>query len=453
MLEELLATGTAARAQAPPPGSAGCLTYCAELAARLGKHWPQVLAANAADVAAATQRGLPGSLIDRLTLTGRHLDQLVTLAAEVADVLPTVTAPAVCQPAGRPASPPGGQPEGNRPTIRRIPKPLGLILMIYEARPTVTIEGALVPVATGNAVLLRGGSEIAQTARAFAEIIADALRAAGLPAGLVQVITDPDRRLVRELLGRPDAIDALIPRGSPALIEHCQRTSTVPVIASGGGVNHLYVDRSADLELAAGIALDSKIYEPTACNTLEMVLAHADIAADLIAALTAQAMRTGEGVALRVDPALLDQALLDQARLAAAPAGPPAGQAGVTITPLAAHDDGREFLDQTLGVRQVSGAEQAIAHIRRHGSRHTEGVLAADPEVIAQFLRDVDAAALIVNSSLRLHDGPTMGLGPELSISTGRLHVRGPVGLAALLTYSWVIEGNGILRGGRRATS
>jgi glutamate-5-semialdehyde dehydrogenase len=414
MLDKLLATGTAARAAAPAPGSGNYPAYCAELAARLGKNWDRVLDACAADVAAARSRGLPEALVDRLTLSGRHLGQLVALAGEVAEMLPAVTAPGPT----RRASP--------SVTIRRIPKPIGLILMIYEARPTVTVEGALLPVATGNAVILRGGAEIAHTAAVLADIVTEAVAAADLPAGMAQVVNDPDRQLVRDLLRRADAIDALIPRGSPALIDYCQRSSAIPVIASGGGVNHLYVDRSADVGMAARIALDSKLTEPTACNTLEMVLAHADIAEELVRAL----LGTGQGYQLRLDPALLHLA----------------GDAAAR--PLADHDNGREFLDRTLGLRPVDGVGQAIAHIRDYGSRHTEGVVARDPEVVRRFLAGVDAAALVVNSSLRLHDGPTMRLGPELSISTGRLHVRGPVGLAALLTYSWVIESAGALRGG-----
>jgi glutamate-5-semialdehyde dehydrogenase len=417
MVAELLATATCARAEAPPPGDQRYQAYCHELADRLGKEWDLVAEANAADVAAARERGLSGALIDRLTVADRHLGSLVALAGNVAGALPAATAPADPRPASGAA------------TIRQVRKPLGLVLMIYEARPTVTVEGALLPVAVGNAVILRGGAEIATTAAAIGAIVTEALLAAGLPAGLAQVLTDPDRRLLRELLGRGDAIDALIPRGSPSLIDYCLRTAAMPVIASGGGVNHLYVDRTADVELAARIALDSKIAEPTACNTLEMVLAHAEIAADLVAALVRLSERSGQPFRLRVDAALL-------------PVASPA------VEPLAEHDDGREFLDRTVGVRPVAGIEQAIAHIRRYGSGHTEGVAARDQAVIERFLSAVDAAALVVNSSLRLHDGPTMRLGPELSISTGRLHVRGPVGLPALMTYSWVIEGDGDLRGG-----
>jgi glutamate-5-semialdehyde dehydrogenase len=417
--DEILALATRARTAAPAPGDTRYLTYCGEMAARLGKHWDQVLLANAEDVAAARRRGLPPALVDRLRLGERHLPGLVALAEEVAAALPEVTRPGRWRAAAGAAR------------LRRIPKPLGVVLMIYEARPTVTVEGALLPVAVGNAVILRGGTEIAATNAALGAVAAEAVAAAGLPAGMVQVVADGDRALVRGLLSRHDAIDVLVPRGSPALIDHCRTASTIPVIASGGGVNHLYVAADADLPLAARIALDSKLAEPTACNTLEMVLAHRHIAAELVGLLAELGAAGGLPYTLRLDPAL---------------AGAARAGGGVTVEELAAHDDGREFLDRGIGVRQVAGLDEAVAHIRRHGSRHTEGVVTTRPEVAEEFLRAVDAAALVVNGSLRLHDGPTLRLGPELSISTGRLHVRGPVGLSALLTTSWAVEGNGTLR-------
>ena len=403
-----------ARTLAPAPGDERYSAYCDALATHLDKHWDRVLSANAEDLARARERGLSAALLDRLSLGEHHLRQLTTLAEDVRTALPAVTEPGESRPAA------------GAMRVRRIPKPLGVLLMIYEARPTVTIEGALLPVAVGNVVILRGGTEIAATNAALGEIVAEAVAAAGLPRGMVQVLTDGDRSVVRRLLKRHDAIDALIPRGSPALIDYCRTASTIPVIASGGGVNHLYVDASADLELAARIALDSKLAEPTACNTLEMVLAHTDVAERLARLL----VDLGEDWTLRVDAALAHA--LGDVRV---------------LEPLQPHDDGREFLDRTLGLRPVAGLDEAVDHIHQYGSGHTEGVVATRPEVIDGFLRAVDAAALVVNGSLRLHDGPTMRLGPEISISTGRLHVRGPVGLAALLTYSWAIDGNGTLRG------
>ncbi|MEU7525068.1 glutamate-5-semialdehyde dehydrogenase [Saccharothrix sp. NPDC042600] len=409
-VEEILATATAARTLAPPPGDDRYAAYCDELAVRLGKHWDAVLDANAEDVARGAAKGLPESLVDRLRLTRDHLGVLVGLAERVKSWLPAVTA------VGEPVTGELGC------TARKVPKPLGVVLMIYEARPTVTVEGALLPVAVGNVAILRGGGEIAATNAALGGVIGEALTAAGLP-GMAHVLAETDRRMVRELLKRYDAIDALIPRGGPSLVDHCRTTSAIPVIASGGGVNHLYVDRSADLDVVVDIALDAKLTEPTACNSLEMVLAHDEVADELVRRFVARP----DAFTLRLDP-----------RLRAA---------DPRVVPLAGHDDGREFLDRSFGVRPVPDLDAALEHIRRHGSRHTEGVAATDPVVVDRFLRGADAAALVVNGSMRLHDGPTMGLGPELSISTGRLHVRGPVGLAALLTHSWAIRGRGAVRG------
>lgn len=310
----------------------------------------------------------------------------------------------------------------------QVPKPLGLVLVIYEARPTVTIEGALLPVCVGNAVLLRGGKEIAATNAVLAGIVRTALERAGLPGDLVTVLDDPDRRIMRALLTDPTSADVLIPRGSPSLINYCKSATSIPVIASGGGANHLYVDAGADLALAAAIAVDSKVSEPTACNTLELVLVHETVAREFTATLRQVIASHSQPCALRLDPRI-----------------------GISTPPLAEHDFGREFLEPTVGVLAVSGPESALTHIRRYGSGHTEGVISSDQRVIDQFVSGVDAAAIVINGSLRLHDGLTMELGPELSIATGRLHVRGPVGLRSLLTYSWVVHARGTLRDGLKA--
>lgn len=416
MTETLLRTARQAFTDAPPVGDESYQRYPGELARALTDSWPAVLAANAEDVAAARRRGLPETLVERVRLDDRHLPQLVALTETVARALPEVTRPG-------PDSPVSGTA-----VLRQVPKPLGVALMVYEARPTVTVEGALLPVVTGNAVLLRGGKEIAATNATLAEVAGKALAAAGLPAGMVTAVQDPKRAILRELLTRPDAVDVLIPRGSPSLIDYCRTSTAIPVIASGGGVNHLYVDRSADLDLAAEVTLDSKIAEPTACNTLELVLVHEEVAAEFVRVL---AEKAPDGFTIKLDESL--------------PA--PGTTGGRRIEPLAEHDFGREFLEPAVGVLPVSGAGTALEHIRRFGSAHTEGVVARDERVIDEFVKRVDAAAIVVNGSLRLHDGPTMGLGAEVSISTGRLHVRGPVTLRSLLTYTWVVQADGLLRG------
>jgi glutamate-5-semialdehyde dehydrogenase len=418
MTDDLLHAAREARRSAPPLRDERYGAFCLELGRRLEAAWPEVREANERDLAAAEEAGLGPALLDRLALGDRDLVALVRLAAAVAERRRDAVLPRTPRPAAGAVA------------VRQVPKPIGTILMIYEARPTVTVEGALLPVATGNAVLLRGGREIAHTNGALGVVIADALVASGLPAGMAQVVAATDRRAVRELLQRHDAIDLLVPRGSPSLIDYCLSSSTIPVIASGGGVNHLYVHGSADIDLVASVAIDSKVDEPTACNTLDMVLADADRAGEVVRRLVGHPRAAGMSVLL--DPLL------------AGTAGAPGR--GVRVGALQASDDGREFLDRTIGVRPVSGPDAALDHVRRHGSGHTEGIAARDPDVIERYCEQVDAAAIVVNGSLRLHDGPTMRLGPELSISTGRVHVRGPVTLEALVTWSWLVEGNGVLR-------
>lgn len=428
MTEAILTSARAAVAAAPPTGDRAYERYCRELAKSLAEHWPAVLEANAEDVAHAEQCGLPPVLLDRLRLTDAHLGRLERLTETVLSELGEVTA--------RDA----GVPVGDWGVRLRAPKPLGVVFMVYEARPTVTVEGALLPVAVGNAVLLRGGKEIARTNEALSTVAHKALQAAGLPADLVTVLDDPDRTQLRALLKRPDAIDVLVPRGSPSLIDYCRRASSIPVIASGGGVNHVYVHSSADLDLAAEVALDSKLPEPTACNTAELMLVDAEAATGFVAALLRAAERDQRQVTVRLDPRV-PRPHTDTDTDTDTGTGRP-----WRIAELQEHDLGREFLDATIGVYPVAGLEEALAHIRRHGSGHTEGVLATDGDVTQEFTRRADAAAIVVNGSLRLHDGPTLGLGSEISISTGRMHVRGPVTLGSLITHSWVVEARGTLR-------
>ncbi|MER5720042.1 glutamate-5-semialdehyde dehydrogenase [Streptomyces sp. NPDC002132] len=417
----ILRRARAAFDSAPPLGDPAYVHYCQELGLRLKEHWPAIQAANQADIARAEMRGIPPTLVNRLRLTDEHLDRMVELTGAVERELGVVLADGE------------GIPAGDWGVVRRVPKPLGVALMIYEARPTVTVDGALLPVAVGNAVLLRGGKESAATDAALATAIEAALTAAGLPAGLVTVMEDPDRSLMKAVLARPDQVDVLIPRGSPSLIEYCRTASSIPLIASGGGVNHLYVHRSADLALAARATLNSKVPEPAGCTSVEMVLVDQEVAADYLAAVLAECERQEAPLTIRLDSSM---------------AGPPArGDSPWRTEPLEPHDLGREFLDPVIGLRPVPGLAEAAEHIRAYGSRHTEGILAQDSEVSRQFARLVDAAMIVVNGSLRLHDGPKLGLGSEISIATGRLHVRGPVTLGALVTSTWVVEANGELRG------
>ncbi|MFE7855681.1 glutamate-5-semialdehyde dehydrogenase [Streptomyces sp. NPDC057403] len=423
MIEEVARAAREACVQAPPVGAPAYRAYCQRLGEQLRLRWPRIRKANEEDVAAAERRGLPPTLVDRLRLRDAHLEILTRLTEQVHEALPEVTAPG-------PETAVAGW--GTR---RQVRKPLGVVLMVYEARPTATVEGALLCVATGNAVLLRGGKEIAATNAELGEAIRAACAQAGLPQALATVLDDPDRSQLRWLLARPDAVDVLVPRGGPSLVDYCRTASTLPVIASGGGVNHLFVHASADLPLAASIALNSKMTEPTACNALELVLVERSVAERFVEHLREAARRWTGPVTLRIDPVL--PPLADPGQAAAD---------GLREEPLAEHDFGREVLEPAIGVHVVDGLDAAVEHVRRHGSGHTEGIVATDEAAVGAYIGAVDAAALIVNGSLRLHDGPTMGLGPELSISTGRLHVRGPVALDALLTTQWVVQAQGTLR-------
>ncbi|MFE7778856.1 glutamate-5-semialdehyde dehydrogenase [Streptomyces sp. NPDC057445] len=421
MPEQILRHARAAFDAAPPLGDPAYARYCRELAVHLKQRWPEIQAANRTDIARAEMRGIPPTLVDRLRLTDEHLDRMVELTGAVERELAQILADAPETPAG------------DWGVLRRVPKPLGLALMIYEARPTVTVDGALLPVAVGNAVLLRGGKESAATDAALAGTVKAALTAAGLPSGLVTVLDDPDRSLMKGILARPDQVDVLIPRGSPSLIEYCRTASSIPLIASGGGVNHLYVHRTADLALAARVTLNSKVPEPAGCTSVEMVLVDQEIAADYLSAVLAECERQNAPLTVRLDASVTRPTARDDTPW--------------RTEPLEPHDLGREFLDPVIGLRPVSGLDAAADHVRAYGSRHTEGVLTQDPAVARQFARQVDAAMIIVNGSLRLHDGPKLGLGSEISIATGRLHVRGPVTLGALVTSTWVVEANGELRG------
>jgi glutamate-5-semialdehyde dehydrogenase len=412
-VDAILDTAREATRASAPVGAAAYADLCDRLGTGLCDRWADVIAANDHDIDATRQRGLPEALVERVRLTDKHLHRLDALTRDVRSAVGGLVDPS-------------WRVVGDM-RMRRVPRPIGVVLFVYEARPTVTVEGALLAACAGNAVLLRGGREIRATNLALGDVITGALTAAGLPPGLVQVLDDGDRAQLRAMLGRRDAIDLLIPRGSPSLIEHCLTRSTIPVIASGGGVNHLYVHHSADPVVAAAIAVDSKMTVPTACNTLEMVLADTAVAPAVVAALSSAG--AAEPYTLKVSEELMVE-----------------GAGAVRVEALGPHDDGREFLDRTLAVRAVGGLADAVAHIRRFGSAHTEGIVAEDQAAVREFCARVDAAAVVVNGSLRLHDGPTMRLGPELSISTGRLHVRGPVTIGAMLTYSWVIEGNGTLR-------
>ena len=309
--------------------------------------------------------------------------------------------------------------------MERIRAPLGVVLMIYESRPGVTADAAALCVRSGNAVLLRGGSESLQSNSVLVEACQRALEAARLPEDAVQLVP-PDRDLLDQLLQQDERIDLCIPRGGPSLIRFIAERSRVPVVKHYQGVCHLYVAADADLEQAERIAVNAKAQRPGVCNALECLLVDARIAAEALPRLGRALFDAG--VELRADGRALP--LLRDLGAVAAAAG----------------DFGREFLDLKLAVAVVDGIEGALGHIARYGSRHTEAICTRDPRLAERFVREVDASCTLINASTRFNDGGELGLGAEIGISTSKLHAYGPMGLRELTCTRFVVRGNGQVR-------
>ncbi len=373
-----------------------------------------ILEANAADVEDGRAAGLTPALIDRLNLANR-------LAGVTADVRGVIG-----------LEDPVGQefdartlPNGLKVRKRRVP--IGVLGVIYESRPNVTVDVVSLALKTGNAVILRGGSETLRSNIALVDTIQVALQALGLPEHAVQLIRDTDRRYVAELLRLSDYVDMIIPRGGNALHTFCRENSTIPVITGGIGICHLYVDRTADQPAAVAIVQNAKVQRPSVCNALDTLLVQQDIAAEFIPQVVERLAQ--DGVQFRVD----GQA---QAALEAADHVQPAGQG----------DFDTEWLDLILGIRVVPDLDAAMAHIQQHSTGHSDGILTSDAESMTRFLNEIDSAAVYVNASTRFTDGAQLGLGAEIAVSTQKLHARGPMALEALTTYKWLIEGQGHVR-------
>jgi len=379
------------------------------MAERVRGRTPAILAANAGDLERGRAAGLSAAMLDRLALDERRIQAITASLAEIAAFEdPVGETTGVRRPAGF--------------TLQRVRTPIGVVLFIYESRPNVTVDAAALCLKSGNAVILRGGSEALASNRELAAAIRDGIAAAGIPADAVQFVERTDREAI-DLLVRQDAfIDLVIPRGGEALIRRVTETATVPVIKHYKGVCHLYVDASADLAMAVKVVVNSKVQRPGVCNALEKVLVHAAVAAEFLPALAAAMPQ----VELRGCP--LTRAILPGA------------------APATDEDWDAEYLDLVLAVRVVDGCDEACAHIERHSSRHTDGILASDAGVVERFVAAVDSAAVVVNASTRLNDGAIFGLGAEIGISTDKLHARGPMGLRELTTYKWVVRGSGDLR-------
>jgi glutamate-5-semialdehyde dehydrogenase len=372
-----------------------------------------VLSANEADLEAARARGTKGALLDRLALDPKRL-------AAVADGVRAIAA--LADPIGDLIAE-TARPNGLR--VRRVRVPLGVIAMIYEARPNVTVEASALTLKAGNAVVLRGGSEAERSNRALAGVIGDALERVGLPRAAVQVVPFTDRDAVRVLVQQSEHVDLAIPRGGESLIRFVTENARVPVVQHYKGVCHLFLDAGADVERATAIALDAKMRRPGVCNALECLLVDSSDAARLLPTV-ARAL-IDAGCTLRGCDRTLS--LVPDAQAASG------------------DDWGREFLDAILAVRVVDGLDGALAHIAAYGSGHTEAILTPNDANAARFRTEADAACVVVNASTRFHDGGELGLGAEIGIATSRLHWRGPMGLESLTTMKWLVDGEGHVRG------
>jgi glutamate-5-semialdehyde dehydrogenase len=373
----------------------------------------EILAANEQDCLQAS----PRIEIDRLRLTSeriagmaRDVEAVAQLADPVGDEFDRVT-----------------RPNGLIVSKRRVP--LGVVGVVYESRPNVTSDVAAICLKTGNAVVLRGGSEALSSNRAIAGAIHEGLKEAGLPEAAVQLITSTDRALVHRMLKLREYIDVIIPRGGAGLIEATIENATIPVIETGAGVCHTYVDRAADPEMALRIVYNAKVRRPTICNALDTLLVHRDMAASWLPKMAAEWSKAR--VEIHADA--------ESSQLLSA--------SGAASVPASAEDWGTEFLSLTAAVKVVGSLDEALDHIREHGSGHSEAIVTEDSATSARFIAEVDAAAVFVNASTQFTDGGEFGLGAEVGISTQKLHARGPMGLRELTSYKWVVAGTGQTRG------
>jgi glutamate-5-semialdehyde dehydrogenase len=375
-----------------------------------------VLTQNALDIEAGRAKGLSDALLDRLLLTEARMVGLAEATRHVVG-LPDPVGETI---EGRLL------PNGIRVSRRRTP--IGVLGVIYEARPNVTVDIATLCLKTSNAVILRGGSETLRSNKALVDVIQSALRTANLPIEAVQYIDNPDRALVTELLRLDEYVDMIIPRGGATLHKLCREQSSIPVITGGMGVCHLFVDASADLVRALDVIENAKVQRPSVCNALDTLLVHRDIAPDFLPQV---AERLGaQEVELRVTPEVAGM-LRDYGDQAVV----------VEIDPADEAFD-QEWLALILGIKVVGGLDEAIAHIQAHSTGHSDGILTNNWRNATRFVNEVDAAAVFVNASTRLNDGGQFGLGAEVAISTQKLHARGPMGLEALTTYKWIVYGD-----------
>ncbi len=383
----------------------------AHIAEALLTHCEDILSANAEDVKRAKEKGMAPAMVDRLTLTKERIAAMAEGVRQVID-LP--------DPSGVVLD------EFRRPNglfIQKVSVPLGVIAIIFESRPNVTVDAAALCIKSGNACVLRGGSEAIASNTALTAVIREGLKAAGLPENSVNILENTDRALVKELLTLRGFIDLAIPRGGAGLIRMVVDTATVPCIETGSGVCHVYVDKDADLSMAVKIVENAKVSRPSTCNAMETLLVHRDVAKEFLEMLAP--VMDSDAVELRGD---------DEAR-------------AVRAMKAADDDDwATEYNSLIMSVKVVGSLDEALSHIRRFSTHHSEAIVTENPDTAKAFQKAVDSAAVYVNASTRFTDGFEFGFGAEIGISTQKLHVRGPMGLTALVSYKYLIDGQGQIR-------
>ena len=378
---------------------------------------PVIVEANQTDIDYASASGVSAASIDRLTLTDARLDglshdlrELARLADPIGERFDAVTLT-----------------NGMKLSRRRVP--LGVLGVIYESRPSVTIDVAGLSIKTGNAVIMRGGKETTNSNQALIEVVWKALRDNSLPEEALQFIEDSDRNIVVELLKLHNYVDVIIPRGGEGLLRFCRENSRIPVISGGVGVCHIFVDQSADLEKSLAVIHNAKTHRPSVCNALDTLLVHRETAARFIPRVVE--FLAPAGVTFRAHPSALEYIKEN---------------GDGVVRPAGAEDFDTEWMSLVLGLKVVDGIDEAIEHTNAHSLGHSDSILTEDAGNAARWINEVDSAAVYVNASTRFTDGGQFGLGAEVAVSTQRIHARGPMGLRELTTYKWVGEGDYLSR-------
>lgn len=387
------------------------------MAAALREKAGDIIAANDVDMQAAREKGTPGPLLDRLMLDEGRIEGIASALEDLAalpDPLGVVQQERTLDSGVR---------------LQRVSVPMGVVAMVYEARPNVTADAAGICIKTGNACILRGGSLAIHSCLAIADVLHEAAVAAGMPRNCIAAVRTVDRSATDELLTMRGLVDLLIPRGGAGLIQHCIANATVPVIETGVGNCHVYVHAPADIDMACRIIMNAKTQRPGVCNAIESILVDSSIAPELLQAVLPQLAQAG--VKLHGDATVCEEG----------------SKLGIEVIPATEEDWATEYLDLEVAIKCVEGPDEAIAHVNRYGTNHSESIVTADEAAAERFLAQVDASSVYWNASTRFTDGGEFGLGAEIGISTQKLHARGPFALEALCSYKYLLRGDGQVRG------